>query len=116
MVLSILIKESGRQMRSRLTEEFAKGGKTHVHHTSYIAIPEEKQIDTRPKLEWQIYFSAENLLEFNPMVMNYKIRHNNNKIGQRSTAVHGQTTLSITICGGRKMEKHDLDMRGYVQW
>ena len=45
-----------------------------MHHTSYIATPEEKQIDTHPKMEWQMYFLAENLVEFNAMVMNYKIR------------------------------------------
>ena len=38
-----------------------------------MATPEEKQIDysAHPKMEWQMYFSAEKLLGVNPVVMNY---------------------------------------------
>ena len=57
-----------------------------------------------------MYFSGEYLLEVSPVVMNYKMG-----IGQWLIVLRGQTTFSIIICGGRKTEKHSLDMRGYVQ-
>ena len=70
---------SGCQTRSRLKQKLAaKCGKTCMHHTSYMATPEENKIGTHSKFEWQVYFSAENLSGVNPMVMNYKIRHNKN--------------------------------------
>ena len=46
MILSMVIKELGCQTRSRLTEKLAKVRKMCMHHTSYMATPEEKQIDT----------------------------------------------------------------------
>ena len=49
-----------------------------------------------------MYFSAENLPEVNPVVMNYKIRHNKNRPARYS--------LALLFCGDRKMEKCSLDM------
>ena len=46
-----------------------------------------------------MYFSAENLLEVNTVMMNELIR----------------IAFSIIICGGRKTEECGLDMRGYMQ-
>ena len=51
-----------------------------------MATPEEKQIDTHPKMECQMYFSAENLPGVNPVVMNYKIRHTKNRSAKYSLA------------------------------
>ena len=42
-----------------------------------MATPEENQKDTHLKIECQMYFS-ENLPGVNPVVTNYKIRHNKN--------------------------------------
>ena len=50
-------------------------------------------------MEWQMYFSAENLPE---------VRWDIIKIGQQGIVLCG-------ICGGRKTEKHGMDMQGYVQ-
>ena len=55
----------------------------------------------RLKVEWQMYSSAENHPEINPVLMNNKIRHNKNH-------------FSVIICGGRKTEKCSLDMQSYV--
>ena len=63
----------GYQTRSRLTEKLAKCGKMCMHHT-IMATTEEKQIDTHPIMEQQMYYSK-NILRINPGVMNYKIRH-----------------------------------------
>ena len=82
MVPSMLIKEPGCQTRSRLTEKLAKVRKNGCA-PYYMATPEEKQIDTHLKMEWQMYFSAENLPGVNPVVMNYKIRHSKNQTATR---------------------------------
>ena len=83
MIPSMLIKESRCQTRSGIIEKLAKCGKTHVHHTSHMATPEEKQIDSHTKMEWQMYFSAEKPPGVNPVVINYKIRHNKNRQAMR---------------------------------
>ena len=46
MVPYMLINESGCQTRSRLTEKLEKCEKMRMHHTSYMAASEEKQIDS----------------------------------------------------------------------
>ena len=74
MIPSMLIKEPGCQTRAR-PEKFAKVWKMCMHHNSYMATSEEKQVDAHLKMEWQICFS-ENHPGVNPVVMNYKIRHN----------------------------------------
>ena len=51
MIPSMLVKESGCQTRAGIIEKLAKCGKTHMYHTSYMATPEEKQVDTRTKME-----------------------------------------------------------------
>ena len=58
-------------------------------------------------------FSAENLLEVSPVVINYKMRHNKNRPARYSLVWPHHFSV-INICGG-KTEKHGLDMRGYVQ-
>ena len=73
MVPFVLIKEPGCQTRSRPQ----KLGITCKHPNSYMAKPEKKQIDTYPKMERQMYFSGD-LPGVNPVVTNYKIRHNKN--------------------------------------
>ena len=65
-------------------------------------------------MELQIYFSAENLPEVSPVVMNYKMRHNKNWPARYSIVWPDHFSV-INICGGRKMEKHGLDMQDYVQ-
>ena len=77
MVPSMLIKEPGYQTKSRLTEKLAKVWE-NACALYYKATPEEKQIDTDSKMEWQMYFS-ENLPGVNLVVMNHKIRHNKNR-------------------------------------
>ena len=49
--------------------------------------------------------------------MNHKIRHNQIRIGQQAIVLRGQTDFSVSyyIFGGRKTEKHDMNMREYVQ-
>ena len=65
-------------------------------------------------MEWQMYFSAENLPEVGPVVMNYKMKHII-RIGQRGIVLYGQTIFSIiNYCGSRKTKKHGLDMRDYM--
>ena len=49
-----------------------------------------------------------------PVVMNYKMRHNKNRPARNSLVWLDHFSV-ISICGGRKTEKHGLDMRGYVQ-
>ena len=80
-----------------------------MHHTTYMITPEQKQIDTDPKMEWQTYFSK-NIPGVNPVAMNYKIRHNKNQ----PRDVHGQTAFYV-FCGGRKIGKYGMDMQGYMQ-
>ena len=60
-----------------------------------------------------MYFSAENLhsLEVCPVVMNC---YNKNRPA-RDSLVWPDHFFHYYICGGRKMEKHSLDMRGYMQ-
>ena len=60
-----------------------------------------------------MYFSAENLPGVNPVAMNYKMRHNKNWPAKYS--IVWPYHFSVIVCGGRKMEKYSLDMRGYVQ-
>ena len=55
------------------------------------------------------YFSAENLPEVSPVVM----RHNKNQPARYSLVWPDHFSI-INICGGRKTEKHGLDIRGYV--
>ena len=59
-----------------------------------------------------MYFS-ENLPGVNPMVMNYKIRHNKNRPAKYGLAWPDR--FFVIICGSRKTVKYGLDMRGYVQ-
>ena len=47
-------------------------------------------------------------------VMNYKMRYTKNQPA-RDSLVWSDHFPIINICGGRKMEKYGLDMRGYVQ-
>ena len=63
-----------------------------------------------------MYFSVENLHspEVSPVVMNYKLRHNKN-LPVRDSLVWPDLFSIINICGGRKTEKHGLDLQGYVQ-
>ena len=63
-----------------------------------------------------MYFSEENLHspEVSTVVMNYKMRHNKNRPAKDSLVWLDHFSV-INICGGRKKEKHGLDMRGYVQ-
>ena len=77
MVPSMLIKEPGCQTRSRLTEKLAKV-QENVCAPYYMTTSEEKQIDMHFKNGITNVFS-ENLLGVNPVVMNYKIRHNKNR-------------------------------------
>ena len=51
MVPSMLIKEPGCQTRAR-PEKLAEVGIMCVHHNSYMATPEEKQVDVHLKMEW----------------------------------------------------------------
>ena len=67
----------------------------------YMATPEEKQIDTHLKMEWQMYFSK-NILGVNPVVINYKIRHNNNR--------------SVTRPARNSLEWPDHFFRYYLWW
>ena len=62
-----------------------------------------------------MYFSAENLPKVSPVMMNYKMRHN--RIDQRGIVLCDQTIFPLlaNICGGRKTEKHGLDMQGYCK-
>ena len=57
------------------------------------------------------------LKEYSAVVMNYKIRHNKNQLVTRPVkySLVWQDYFSIIICGGRKTEKHSLDMRAYMQ-
>ena len=48
------------------------------------------------------------------MVMNYKMRNNKNRPA-RDSLVWPDHFSVLNICGGRKTEKHSLDMRGYMQ-
>ena len=52
-------------------------------------------------------YTSENLLEVNPMMINYKIRHNKNRPAKHSLACLDH--FSVT-CAGRKTEKHCMDM------
>ena len=61
-----------------------------------------------------MYFSAENLPEVSPVVMNYKMRHNKNWPARYSLEWPDHFSF-INIHDGRKTEKHSLDMRGYMQ-
>ena len=104
MVSSMLIKEPGCQTRSRLTEELAKVQENMC--TYYMAIPEEKQIDTYSKMEWQMYF-LENISGVNPVVMNYKIGRNKNQLATRPARYSFMWPdhffhYYYSICGGRK--------------
>ena len=58
-----------------------------------------------------MYFLAENLhsLEVSPVVMNYKMRYNKSQPA-RDGLVWPDHFSVINICGGRKTEKHGLDM------
>ena len=60
---------------------------------------------------------SENIPEINPVMMNYKLDmiRMGRQQGQWGVALHGQTAFSVIICSGRKMEKHGLDMWGYLQ-
>ena len=60
---------------------------------------------------------SENLPGINPVVMNYKIRHNKNRPVMRPVryGLVWPDHFSVIICGGRKMVKQDLDMLGYMQ-
>ena len=64
-----------------------------------MATPEKKQIDTHTKMERQMYFSGD-LPGVNPVVTNYKIRHNKNQ-----PEMYGLAWLDcfsvITCCGGK---------------
>ena len=53
----------------------------------------------------------------NSVVMNYKIKHNKNQPATRPArySLAFLTTYSVIVCGGRKTEKHGMDMRGYVK-
>ena len=64
-----------------------------------------------------MYLVTENLPRVNPVVMNYKIilRNISQRRGQQGIVLRGQTAFSVIIRGGRKMEKHGLDMQGYEQ-
>ena len=116
---SMLLKGPGCQTRSRLTEELANVRK-NLHAPYYMATTEEKQIDTHLKLECQMYFS-ENLPGVNPVVMNYKIRHNKSRSTMRLAMRPAKYSLAwpdcffVIICSGSKTDKHGLDMWGYVR-
>ena len=60
-----------------------------------------------------MYFSAENLPRVNPVVMNYKTTHSKTRPVKYSLV--WPYRFSIIICGGRKTEKHGLDMRGRLR-
>ena len=63
---------------SYLTEKLAKCGITSMHHTSYMPgnIRRKANIYASENGMTKIrYFSAEKLPVVNPVVMNYKIRH-----------------------------------------
>ena len=83
-----VIKQSGCQSRSKLTgRETWKVRKMCVHHTSYTTMPgnSSKHIAIRVQ-KWndKMYFSAENLPDVSPVVMNYKMRHNKNQSSRYS--------------------------------
>ena len=50
-------------------------------------------------------------------MMNYKLGYNKNQLAMRLAmySLVWPVRFSVIICGGRKTEKHSLDMRGYVQ-
>ena len=54
-------------------------------------------------MEWQMYFSAENLPKVSLVVMNYKMRHNKNQPARNSLLWPGHFSV-INICGCRKTE------------
>ena len=63
-------------------------------------------------MEWQMYFSAENLPEVSPVVMNWDII----RISQQGIVLCGQTIFPLLIfVVAAKRKKHCLDKQGYVQ-
>ena len=67
----------------------------------YMATPEEKQvmtsIDTYSKTDWQMYFS-DNLRGVNPVVMNYKMRHNKNDKAKRHSLAWPDCFFFYYLC------------------
>ena len=85
----------------------SKCRKARVHHTQYMATPEEKQIDTHSKMEWQMYLVSGNLPRVNPVVMNYIIilRNIGQRRGQQGIVLRGQTAFSVIILWWQKNGK-----------
>ena len=113
-------------MRSMLTKlKLALAAKVQINACTILygntRTEKAKQIRISAKQECNDteMFSSRNIPEVNPVVMNYKIRHNKywpavTRPARQSCMVR-PTTFSITVCGGMKNGKHGLDMRGYVQ-
>ena len=104
---------AAKRLRSRLTERLEKVQK-NVCAPYYMATPEEKQIDTHLKLNDQCI--SQRTFRVNPVVINYKIQHNKNRLAmsKQGIVLCGQTAFSIIICGGRKTQSGHVRLRARV--
>ena len=124
----MLIKKSGCQKRLRLTEKLAKYGKTRVRHTSHTLGSTRRKANnhTRRKqiaiyaskngsdkcISQQRIFTVRRLVQW-WWTTRWDIATKN--WPARDSLVWPDHFSVINIYGGRKTEKHGLDMRGYVQ-
>ena len=103
MVPSMLIIQRAR-LPKKVKGNRERLAERHMHHKKYMATPEEKQIDTHLKMEWQMHFS-ENL----PGIIQWwwTTKWDIIRIGQWGSCVARPTAFSI-ICGNSKMENAAL--------
>ena len=106
----MLIKESGCQKGSRLTEILQSVEKRACAILAICrAAPEEKQIAMHVRKWSEKCISQQRIFKVSPVVMNYKMRHNKNW-SARDSLVWPDYFFVINIYGGRKTGKHGLDM------
>ena len=91
-----------------------------MHHTSYLATPEENQIDSYAYENGMSNVLLRGYSRVNPVVHNElqdktQLIRIGQRRGQRGIVLRDQTAFSLFVVAEKRENTLSLDMRGYVQ-